>query len=58
MPTNDLLSEIISKEGHNKELTSYLMFKYAIKTEITRRYYERRLKKFFDYIEFEITDKT
>ena len=57
MPVNDVLTEIISKEGHNKELTPYLMFKYAIKTEITRRYYERRLKKFFDFIEFEITDK-
>ena len=33
------------------------MFKYAIKTEITRRYYERRLKKIFDFIEFEIADK-
>ena len=45
MPIYDVLTEIISKEGHNKELTSYLMFKYAIKTEITRKYYERRLKK-------------
>jgi hypothetical protein len=33
------------------------MFKYAIKTEITERYYERRLKKFFDFIEFEIANK-
>ena len=33
------------------------MFKYAIKTDITRKYYERRLKIFFDFIEFEITDK-
>jgi hypothetical protein len=33
------------------------MFKYAIKTEITRKYYERRLKKFFDFIEFEIEDR-
>ena len=34
------------------------MFKYAIKTEITRKYYERRLKKFFDFIEFEnVADK-
>ena len=57
MPINDVLTEIISKEGHNKELTPYLMFKYAIKTEITRKYYERRLKKFFDFIEFEIEDK-
>ena len=29
------------------------MFKYAIKTDSTRKYYERRLKKFFDFIEFE-----
>ena len=35
MPINDSLIEIISKEGH-KEITPYLMFKYAIKTEITR----------------------
>jgi hypothetical protein len=40
----DVLTEIISNKGHNKELTPYLMFKYAIKTEITRRYYERILK--------------
>jgi hypothetical protein len=33
------------------------MFKYAIKTVITRKYFERRLKKFFDFIEFEIIDK-
>ena len=49
MPINDVLTKIISKERHNKkELTPYLMFKYAIKTEITKRYYERRLKKFFE----------
>ena len=38
-------------------MTPYLLFKYAIKTEITRKYYERRLKKFFDFIEFEISDQ-
>jgi len=58
MPINDALTEIISQEGHNKELTPYLMFQYAIKTKITRKYYERRLKKFFDFIEFEmVADK-
>ena len=40
MPINDTFTKIISKEGHNNELTPYLMFKYAIKTEITRKYYE------------------
>ena len=57
MPINDVLTKIISKEGHNKELTPYLMFKYAIKTDITRKYYERRLEKFFDFIDFEIAGK-
>ena len=57
MPINDVLTEIISKEGHNKELTPYLIFKYAIKTDISRKYYERRLKKFFDFIDFEIAGK-
>ena len=46
MPINDVLSDIISSEGHNKELTPYVMFKFAIKTEITTRYYERKLKCF------------
>jgi hypothetical protein len=58
MTINDSFIENLSKEGHNKEMTPYLMFKYAIKTEITRKYYERRLKKFFDFIEFEIADKS
>jgi hypothetical protein len=31
MPINDVLTKIIAKEGHNKELTPYLMSKYTIK---------------------------
>lgn len=30
------------------------MFKYSIRSELTRKYYERRLRKFFDFIQFEI----
>jgi hypothetical protein len=46
MQVNDSLIDTIADLGHNKgELTPYLMFTYAIKTEITRRYYKRRLKK-------------
>ncbi|HLN35645.1 MAG TPA: hypothetical protein VK250_10265 [Nitrososphaeraceae archaeon] len=56
MPIDDTFTEIISEMGH-KEMTPYLMFKYAIKTEITRKYYERRLKKFFDFVEFELTNQ-
>ena len=36
MPIYDAITEIISKEGHNKELTPSLMFKYALKKDITR----------------------
>ena len=57
MPTNDILPQIILNGGHNKELTPYLMFKYAIKIKITRKYFEKILKKFFDFIEYEIRDK-
>ena len=59
MQISDSFIDTIPNQGHNKgELTPYLMFKYAIKTEITRKYYERRLKKFFDFIEFEnVADK-
>ncbi len=57
MPIYDAITEIISKEGHNKELTPSLMFKYALKKDITRKYYERRLKKFLDFIGLEMEDK-
>src|SRR5687768_14850410 len=54
MQSNNSFIDTIANQGHNKgEFTPYLMFKYAIKTDITRKYYERRLKKFFDFIEFE-----
>jgi integrase len=29
------------------------MFKYSIRSELTRKYYERRLRKFLDFIQFE-----
>ena len=58
MQISDAFIDNIADLGHNKGvLTPYLKFKYAIKTEITRKYYERRLKKFFDFIEFEHIEK-
>jgi integrase len=44
-----------SVPGVNKiesELSSYLMFKFSVRSEITRKYYERRIKRFFDFIGF------
>jgi hypothetical protein len=39
---SDSFIDTIASQGHNKgELTPYLMFQYAIKTEITRKYYAK-----------------
>jgi hypothetical protein len=46
MPDMMFLQKLNIK-GHNKELMLYPMFKYSIKTEMKRKYYERRLKGFF-----------
>jgi hypothetical protein len=36
-----------------EDITSpYNMFKYSIRTELTRRYYERRIRTFFNFIGF------
>src|SRR6476619_5663507 len=35
-------------------LSSYDMFTYSIGNELTRKYYERRLKTFLDYIGFDV----
>ena len=44
---------LASSEDKNLNVTTpYYIFKYSIRSELTRRYYERRIKKFFDYIGF------
>jgi hypothetical protein len=45
------------EEEQNQLLNPYTMFKYSIRSELTRKYYERRLRKFLDFIQFEITIK-
>jgi hypothetical protein len=51
------------REGEEREiqqlnqLNTYTMFKYSIRTELTRRYYERRIRRFFDFIQFELEIK-
>jgi hypothetical protein len=46
-----LKQESLSENAY--DVTSpYNMFKYSIRSELTRKYYERRIRKFFDYIGF------
>ena len=42
-----------SIEERKNDLTSpYCIFKFSIRSELTRKYYERRIRRFFDFIEF------
>ena len=41
-------------EVQNQFLNPYTMFRYSVRSEVTRKYYERRVRKFFDFIEFEV----
>src|SRR5437763_5281033 len=41
----------LKKQEQQNQLTPYMMFKYSIRSELTRKYYERRLRRFFDFIQ-------
>lgn len=47
----ELQADIRQQETCNLS-SAYHMFKYSIRCELTRKYYERRLRTFFDFIEF------
>jgi len=48
----------VLKDGiGNQPLSPYAMFRYSIRSELTRKYYERRLRKFLDFIRFETGTK-
>lgn len=57
-PTNyNFVSDIREQEkneAQSQSISSYFMFRYSIRSEVTRKYYERRLRKFFDFVGFEI----
>jgi len=46
--------ELKEKEVQTQSLSPCIMFRYSIRSEVTRKYYERRLRKFFDFLGFEI----
>jgi hypothetical protein len=47
----DNVDKILQKQN---QISPYMMFRYSIRSELTRKYYERRLRRFFDCIQFEI----
>jgi hypothetical protein len=36
----------------------YVMFKFSTRSEITRKYYERRIRHFLDFIKFDLENKS
>ena len=44
-----VLSNTEEEEEEQSQLSPYTMFKYSIRSELTRKYYERRLRTFFDF---------
>jgi hypothetical protein len=49
-----LLNEVLT-ENIDVVTSPYSMFKYSIRTDLTRKYYERRIRTFFDFIEFMVS---
>jgi hypothetical protein len=45
-------TRVISIGEDDGALSPYSMFKYSIRSEVTRKYYERRLRRFLDFIQF------
>jgi hypothetical protein len=49
--TQDKADRILEEQS---QISPYMMFRYSIRSELTRKYYERQLGRFFEYIQFEI----
>jgi integrase len=52
--TTIITTTLALKQKQEEQLSPYTMFKYSIRCELTRKYYERRLRRFFDFIQFEV----
>ena len=47
-----MTTDVTSQNSTGDLNSPYFLFRYSIRTESTRKYYERRIKKFFDFIDF------
>jgi len=61
MTSNSRVANSVMRLQENKgESTSsspYLMFKFSTRSEITGKYYERRIRHFFDFIKFDLENQ-
>ena len=52
--TSIVANTLVPKQEPEEQIRPYTMFKYSISSELTRKYYERRLRRFLDFIQFEV----
>ncbi|KAA2282963.1 hypothetical protein [Candidatus Nitrosocosmicus sp. SS] len=52
------LNSLTGSEGNNYLTSAYRMFVFSIRSEVTRKYYERRLRHFFNHINFDLENNT
>jgi hypothetical protein len=52
--TSTITTTLALKQKQEEQISPYSMFKYSIRCELIRKYYERRLRRFFDFIQFEV----
>ena len=45
---------LIKNDNLNYLSNAYKMFVFSIRSEVTRKYYERRLRHFFNHINFDL----
>jgi hypothetical protein len=53
------MSQLQDNRGESSSISSnpYMMFKFSVRSEITRKYYERRIRHFLDFINFNLENK-
>ncbi|MGA9840916.1 MAG: hypothetical protein WBP64_04680 [Nitrososphaeraceae archaeon] len=57
--TSTLVANSVTQSQENMEDISsnhYAVFKFSIRSEVTRKYYERRIRVFLDFIKFNFED--
>ena len=47
------MTQLQDSKSEGISSSPYLMFKFSTRSEITRKYYERRIRLFLDFIKFD-----
>ena len=51
------MTQLQDNRAESISLNPYVMFKFSVRSETTRKYYERRIRLFLDFINFGLENK-